>query len=90
MRANMFDVKRAADHWLEGVIHKITFRDVQLCITKVANARREAEAKLVHQGKDMIAKACRIGVVLLDPYVGLMVYSKLAVFIVYGTPVAAM
>ncbi len=67
MRADMFNVKHTVDHWFEGIVNRITVRDVQLGIAQVTDAWREAEAKQVHQGKDMIGKACCIGVAFLDP-----------------------
>ena len=44
------------------------------CLSRqVADARREAEAQQVHQGEDVVGEAGRVGVVLLDPQVGLVV-----------------
>nr|QWP89228.1 hypothetical protein IHCLGBEB_00031 [Escherichia coli] len=45
---------------------------VQLGFAEVADARREASQQ-AHQGKDVIGEAGRVGVVLLDPQVGLVV-----------------
>ena len=47
--------------------------DVEALVGQVADARREAEAQQVHQGEHMVGEAGRVGVVLLDPQVGLVV-----------------
>ena len=73
MGADVLDVERAADHRLERVIGGIALRDVELGVAQVADARREAEAQEVHQGEDVIGEARRVGVMLLDPQVGLVV-----------------
>ena len=54
-----------------GSLHAL--RHVQLGFAEVADARRETEAQQVHQGEDVIGEAGRVGVVLLDPQVGLVV-----------------
>ncbi|OJY10839.1 MAG: hypothetical protein BGO99_05745 [Nitrosospira sp. 56-18] len=67
MIADVFDVERAADHGLERVISSFALGDVNLGVAQVTEAWREAEPQQVHQAKDVIGEACRVGVVLLDP-----------------------
>ena len=73
MGADVLDVERAADHGFQRVIGGVALRDVELGVARVADARREAEAREVHQGEDVIGEARRVGVMLLDPQVGLVV-----------------
>ncbi len=73
MGADVLDVERAADHGFQRVIGGVALRDVELGVAQVADARREAEAQEVHQGEDVIGEARRVGVMLLDPQVGLVV-----------------
>ena len=73
MKAYLLDVQRAADHGLESIVGDVSFGDVQFGFSQIADARSEAEAEQVHQGEDMIGKAGRIGVVLLDAQVGLVI-----------------
>ncbi len=74
MGADVLDVERAADHGVSArVIGGVALRDVELGVAQVADARREAEAQEVHQGEDVIGEARRVGVMLLDPQVGLVV-----------------
>ncbi len=73
MGADVLDVERAADHGFQRVIGGVALRDVELGVAQVADARREAEAREVHQGEDVIGEARRVGVMLLDPQVGLVV-----------------
>jgi hypothetical protein len=77
MGADMLDVERAADHRLERVIGGFALGDVELGVAQVADARREAEAQQVHQRKDVIGEARRVGVVLLDAQVGLVVQQAI-------------
>ncbi len=73
MGADVLDVERAADRGFQRVIGGVALRDVELGVAQVADARREAEAQEVHQGEDVIGEARRVGVMLLDPQVGLVV-----------------
>jgi len=74
MGANSLDVQSvAANHRLERVVDSVALGDEQLGVAQVADARRKAEAQQVHQAKYMIGESCRIGVVLLDAQVGLVV-----------------
>ena len=74
MGANGLDVQPvAADHRLERVVTCLALWYEQLGIAQVADARREAKAQQVHQAEDVIGEACRIGVVFLDPQIGLVV-----------------
>ncbi len=73
MGADVLDIERAADHRFQPVIGGVALRDVELGVAQVADARREAEAQQVHQTKDVIGEACRIGVVLLDAQIGFVV-----------------
>jgi len=66
MGADVLDVERAANHRLQSVIGGFALGDVELGVAQVADARRETEAKQVHQRKDVIGEARRVGVVLLD------------------------
>ena len=77
MGADVLDVERAADHGLQCVIGGIAFRDVELGVAQVADARREAEAQQVHQREDVIGEARRVGVVLFDPRVGFVVQQAI-------------
>nr|QIQ10641.1 hypothetical protein HKOLGJPJ_00042 [uncultured bacterium] len=77
MGADMFDVERATDHRLECVIDGVAFRDVELSVAQVADARRETEAQQVHQPEDVIGEARCIGVVLLNAQVGFVVQQAI-------------
>ena len=77
MGADMLDVERAADHRFEGVIGGFALGDVELGVAQVADARRKAKAQQVHEGKDVIGEARRVGVVLLDTQVGLVVQQTI-------------
>ena len=78
MGANRLDVQPvAANHRLERVVGSIALGNEQLGVAKVADARREAKAQQVHQGEDMIGEARRIGVVLLNAQVGLVVQQAI-------------
>ncbi len=74
MGTNSLDVQLvAANRRSECVVTGFTLRDEQLGVARGADARREAEAQQMHEGKDMIGEARRVGVVLLDAQVGLVV-----------------
>lgn len=73
MGADVLDVERAAEHRFQRVIGRVTSRDVELGVAKVADARREAKAQQVHQGEDVIGESRRVGVVFLDAQVGFVV-----------------
>jgi hypothetical protein len=77
MGADVLDVERATDHRLERVIGGIALGDVELGVAQVVDARREAETEQVHQGKDMIGEARRVGVVFLDAQVGFVVQQAI-------------
>jgi hypothetical protein len=77
MGADMLDVERAADHRLERVIGGFALGNVELGVSQIADARREAEAQEVHQSKDMIGEARRVGVVFFDAQVGLVVQQAI-------------
>ncbi len=66
---DMLDVECAADHRFQRVIGGFTFRDVELGVAQVWNARRESKAPLVHQRKNVISEACRVRVVFLNAQV---------------------
>ena len=73
MGPNSLDVERAADHGLERVVGGFALRDVELGAAQIADARREAKAQQVHQGKDVIGEACRVNVMLLETQIRLVV-----------------
>ena len=73
MGADMLDVERAANHRLEGVIDGFALGDVELDVAQVADARCESKAQQMHQRKNVIGEARRVGVVLLDAQVGFVV-----------------
>ena len=73
MGADVLDVERAADHRFQRLVGGIALRDVELGVAQVTNARGEAEAQQVHQREDVVREPCRVGVVLLDTQVGLVV-----------------
>lgn len=73
MGADVLDVERAADHRFQRAICGITLWDIVLGVTHVPDARREPEAQQMHQRKDVIGEACRVGVAFLDAQVGLVV-----------------
>lgn len=73
MGADVLDVQGAADQRPQRRVGLHALRHVQLGFAEVADARRETEAQQVHQGEDVIGEAGRVGVVLLDPQVGLVV-----------------
>ena len=78
MGTNSLDVQPVvANHRLERIVGSIALRNEQLGVAKVADARREAETQQVHQGEDMIGEARRVGVVLLDPQVGLVIQQAI-------------
>ncbi len=72
MGADVLDVERAADHGFQRVIGGVALRDVELGVagSRMRGAKRKPE---VHQGEDVIGEARRVGVMLLDPQVGLVV-----------------
>ena len=74
MGADSLDVQPVvADHRFERVVGGFALRDVEFGVAQVTDARREAEAKQVHQRKNVIGEACRVGVVLLDAQIGFVV-----------------
>ena len=73
MGADVLDVESAADHRFQRVIGGFAFRGVELGVAQVSDARCEAEAQQVHQGKDVIGEARRVRVMFLDAQVGLVV-----------------
>lgn len=73
MGANVLDVQGAADQWAQRRVALHALRHIQLGFAEVTDTRREAEAQQMHQGEDVIGEAGRVGVVLLDPQVGLVV-----------------
>lgn len=77
MGANVLDIERAADHRLQRIVSDIAFRDVELGVAQVADARRKAEAQQMHQGKNVIGEARRVGVVFLDTQVRLVVQQAI-------------
>ena len=77
MVADVLDVERDANHRRESVIGGLALGDVQLGVAQVADARGEAEAQQVHQGEDMIGEARRVGVVLLDPQIAVVVQQAI-------------
>ena len=64
---------RAADQRRERRVALRVAVDEEPLVGQVADARREAEAQQVHQGEDVVGEAGRVGVVLLDAQVGLVV-----------------
>ncbi len=73
MGAHVLDVQGAAYHRPQRRVGLHALRHIQPGFTEVADAWCEAEAQQVHQGEDVIGEASRVGVVLLDPQVGLVV-----------------
>ena len=73
MGADVLDVQGATNHWAQCRVVLDAIRHIQLGFAEVADARCEAEAQQVHQGEDVIGETGRVGVVLLDPQVGLVV-----------------
>ncbi len=62
MGTDVFDVERAADHGFQPIVVGVAFRDVELDVAQIADARREAEAQQVHQRENVIGETCRVGV----------------------------
>lgn len=78
MSANSLDVQPvAANHRLERIIGGIALGDEQLGIAQVTDTRCKPESQQVHQAEDMIGKACRVCVVLLDAQVRLVVQQAI-------------
>ncbi len=74
MGADVLDVERAADHGFQRVIGGVALRDVELGVARGRGcAARSGSPREVHQGEDVIGEARRVGVMLLDPQVGLVV-----------------
>ena len=76
MVANEFDVERAANQRFERAVRRLatrSFWDVELCVSQVSNTRREDEPEQPHEREDVVSKSRRIGVVLGDTQVRLMV-----------------
>lgn len=48
-------------------------RHIEPLVGQVTNTRCEAEAQKMAEGEDVVGETARIGVVLLDPQIGLMV-----------------
>ena len=69
----MLDVQGATDQRAQRRVGLHALRHVQFGFAEVADAWREAEAQQVHQGEDVIGETGRVGVVLLDPQVGLVI-----------------
>jgi hypothetical protein len=47
--------------------------NVRAFVSQIADARREAEAEQVAQSEDVIGETGRVGIVLLDPQIGLVI-----------------
>lgn len=73
MGADVLDIQGAANHWAQSRVVLDAIRNIQRGFAEIADARCEAEAQQVHQGEDVIGEASPVGVVLLDPQVGLVV-----------------
>ena len=73
MGTDVLDVQGAADQRAQRRVGLYALRHVQFGFAEVADTRREAEAQQVHQGEDVIGEAGRVGVVFLNPQVGLVV-----------------
>jgi len=72
MGADLIHVDVAADQPSERRILLCVAVDVKAFVSQITDARGEAEAQWGHQGKDVIGEAGRIGIVLFDPQVGLV------------------
>ena len=73
MRTDVLGVDRAPDERRECRVIARLSGDEQPLVGQVADARREAEAQQVHQREDVVGEAGRVGVVLLDAQVRLVV-----------------
>jgi len=75
--ADVLNVQRAADHWAQRRVVLYALRDIQFGFAQVADARGKTKAQQMHQGEDMIGEASRVGVVLLDPQIRLVIQQTI-------------
>ena len=68
-----FEVDGAAGHGFEGLVLDLAGWQVQFGVAQVTDPGSKAEAEQMHERKDMIGEAGRVGVMLFDPQIGFMV-----------------
>ena len=73
MGADVLHVDAAADPSGERRVGLGVAVDIQTLVGQIADARRETEAQQMHQREHLVGEAGRVGVVLLDAQVRLVV-----------------
>ena len=71
--ADVFSVDRAAHERRQRRIIALFPWDKEALVGQVTDARREPEAQQVHQSENVIGETSRVGVVLFNPKVGLVI-----------------
>jgi hypothetical protein len=70
--SDQFEVELVADQGSEGRMLALLARHIKPLVGEIADAGRKAEAQQMTERKDVIGEAGSVGVVLLDPQIGLM------------------
>ena len=73
LRSDQFQIQLAPDQRSERRVVALLSWHIKPLVGEIPDAGRKAKAQQVAERKDMIGKAGRVGVVLLDPQIGLMV-----------------
>ena len=77
MCAEVFHVDAAADQAGERWILLSVAVDIQALVGQVADARRKVEAEQRHEREEVIGEPSRVGVVLLNAQIGLVVQKAI-------------
>ena len=73
LRSDQFEVQLAADQRRERWMVALLARHIEPLVGEVADAGRKAKSQQMAERKDVIGEAGCVGVVLLDPQIGLVV-----------------
>lgn len=71
--AKVLHVDVAADQAGDSRVLLRVAADIQALVGQITDARGEAETEQMHQAEHMVGEAGRVGVVFLDPQVGLVI-----------------
>ena len=77
MGSNVFHIGVTTDQAGEYQVQLRDAVDIRVLVGQVADARSKAKAEQVHQPEHMVGEASRVGVVLLDPQVGLVIQQSI-------------